>query len=343
MRKFPSAALLPIATGLLAATAIGLQAGAASAAPSTVTATTAISNRPDNGHGNPATWAFDDFARKLTVTVAAAGTCSALPAGDTCYTATLDDNGTFRTVLGAGAPAGTGGQIAHAVKGSLAGTGDFVFYAPATDALTGTVPATEDDNFMTPAADRASSVWPALAFANPSLVVFTPGENAYSYKYTTSCEMWTDANTNNDGQDPSAGNITGVNFCAVAYSNQVQVKNRATGKCLNEDQNTGLLSTYTCLPGTYASLRWEVVTYSDGSKDLVSVQTGKSARDNGLNAQLSLTSGQSPMLFQNGGIFRFAADSLVIGVNQQGNFARVIGSPSYSNLNNVRWDFGAVT
>ncbi|HEY7261212.1 MAG TPA: putative Ig domain-containing protein [Trebonia sp.] len=127
----------------------------------------------------------------------------------------------------------------------------------------------------------------------------------------------------------------------VATSNVVQVKNRATGKCLNEDKNTGLLSTYTCLPGTYVSLRWQVVTYSDGSKDLVSVQTGQSVRDNGLNKQLSLTGSLSPMRFQNGGIFRFA-DNLVIGVNRQGNFVPVIGSPSYSSLNNVRWDFGSV-
>jgi len=127
----------------------------------------------------------------------------------------------------------------------------------------------------------------------------------------------------------------------VATSNVVQVKNRATGKCLNEDKNTGLLSTYTCLPGTYVSLRWQVVTYSDGTRDLVSVQTGRSVRDNGLNGQLSLTGSLSPMRFQNGGIFRFP-DNLVMGVNRQGNFVPVIGSPSYSSLNNVRWDFGSV-
>ncbi|HEY7265747.1 MAG TPA: hypothetical protein VH589_30205 [Trebonia sp.] len=127
----------------------------------------------------------------------------------------------------------------------------------------------------------------------------------------------------------------------VAVSNVVQVKNRATGKCLNEDQNTGLLSTYTCLPGTYVSLRWQVVTYSDGTKDLVSVQTGQSVRDGVVNQQLSLTSTPSPMRFQNGGIFRFP-DNLVMGVNNQGNFVPVIGSPSNSSLDNVRWDFGSV-
>ena len=128
----------------------------------------------------------------------------------------------------------------------------------------------------------------------------------------------------------------------VATSGVVQVKNRATGKCLNENKNTGLLSTYTCMPGTYVSLRWQVVTYSDGTKDLVSVQTGQAVRDNGLNGQLSLTTADlSPMRFQNGGIFRFP-DNLVMGVNNQGNYVPVIGSPSTSSLNNVRWDFGSV-
>jgi hypothetical protein len=31
-----------------------------------------------------------------------------------------------------------------------------------------------------------------------------------------------------------------------------------------------------------------------------------------------------------------------MGVNLQGNFVPVIGSPSYSSLDNVRWDFGSV-
>jgi hypothetical protein len=145
-----------------------------------------------------------------------------------------------------------------------------------------------------------------------------------------------------DSSMPFTLTITpGSNPYPVSTSNVVQVKNRATGKCLNEDKNTGLLSTYTCLPGTYVSLRWQVVTYSDGTRDLVSVQTGQSVRDNGLNKQLSLTGSQSPMRFQNGGIFRFP-DNLVIGVNNQGNFVPVIGSPSYSSLDNVRWDFGSV-
>jgi hypothetical protein len=47
------------------------------------------------------------------------------------------------------------------------------------------------------------------------------------------------------------------------------------------------------------------------------------------------------MTFQNDGIFRFP-NNLVMGVNRQGSFVPVIGSPSNSNLNNVRWDFGSV-
>ena len=333
-----------IAAVLAAATLPMLGAVSASAVitPTSVTATTAISNRPDGGHGSPSTWAYDTFTRKLTVTTAPDAMCSGLPSGDTCYTATVSDSGTFETILGAGTPNGTGGQINHHVSGTIAGTGSYVFYAPGTDTLTGTVPATEDDNFSSSGSGFVSSGnWPAQAFATPADVVMNPGENVYSYKYASTCESWTDSSTNNDGQGAADGNITGLNFCAVAHSNVVQIKNRATGKCLNEDRNTGLLSTYACLPQTYASLRWQVVTYSDGTRDLVSVQTGGPVRDNGQNAQLSLTGSQSPMQFQNGGIFRFP-DSLVIGVNRQGNFIPVIGSPSYSNLDNVRWDFGAI-
>lgn len=337
-----------VALGIVSAAAFGSSASAVTSSASVIGPgtgwiySTSVQNRPDNGHGTPARWAYDNFTRKLTLTLANPASCPGMPAtGDTCYVATISDSGTFDAILGAGAPAGTGGQITHSVHGTMAGTYNLTAYAPDADDpnLGGTVPATENDNFTDPTGVHTTTNWLTQAFPTPGDVVVSGG--AYSWKYADTCESWTDASTNNDGQDPSAGNITGLNFCAVASSNMVQVKNRATGKCLNEDKNTGLLSTYTCLPGTYVSLRWKVVTYSDGTKDLVSVQTGLSVRDNGLNKQLSLTSAQSPMRFQNGGIFRFP-DNLVIGVNRQGNFIPVIGSPSYSSLNNVRWDFGAV-
>lgn len=328
-----------VALGIVSAAAFSSSASAATPA-SSVTFSTTIQNRPDNGHGTPARWAYDNFTRKLLVVESPQG-CPGMPAtGDTCYAASISDSGTFDAILGAGAPAGRGGQITHAVHGTLIGSYAVTAYAPDTDTLTGTVPATEDDNFADPTGVHTTTNWLTQAFATPGDVV-VGASLGYDWTYTDTCERWSDASTNNDGQDPSAGNITGLNFCAVGASNVVQVKNRATGKCLNEDKNTGLLSTYACESGTYVSLRWKVVTYSDGTRDLVSVQTGQSVRDNGVNHQLSLTGSQSPMRFQNGGIFRFA-DNLVIGVNLQGNFRPVIGSPSYSSLNNVRWDFGGV-
>ena len=329
-----------VALGIVSAAAFASSASAATPGGS-LTFSTNIQNRPDNGHGTPARWAYDNFTRQLTISVADPSSCPGMPAtGDTCFFAAIRDNGTFDAILGAGAPAGRGGQITHAVTGNLNGAYGVAAYAPDTDTLTGTVPATEDDNFADPTGVHTTTNWLTQAFATPGDVVLD-GTPLYSWSYGDTCELWTDASTNNDGQDASAGNITGLTFCAVATSNVVQVKNRATGKCLNEDKNTGLLSTYTCLPGTYVSLRWQVVTYSDGTRDLVSVQTGQSVRDGAVNQQLSLTSTASPMRFQNGGIFRFA-DNLVMGVNNQGNFVPVIGSPSYSSLNNVRWDFGSV-
>jgi hypothetical protein len=321
-----------VLAALLGSVFLASSAGAITA-PTTVTATTQISNRPDNGHGTPPRWAYDDFSRKLVVTVAADSACTSLPVGDTCYTATLTDTGTFSTILGAGTPSGAGGQISHQLTGSLNGTYSLTAYAPAADLLTGTVPATEDDSFTDPVV--SSTAWLTQAFATPADVHVDGG--AYSWKYKTTCETWTDASTNSDGTI-GAGNITGLNFCAVSSGSPIQVRNRATGRCLNENQATGLLSTYACEASIYASLRWRSVTYSDGTRDLVSVQTGKSVRDNGLNAQLSLTTGQAPVQFQTGGLIRFS-DSLLVGVNRQGNFVPVIGSPSFRSLNNVRWDY----
>src|SRR5262245_14444005 len=53
-----------VALGIVSAAAFGSSASAAT--PPHVASTT-ITNRPDNGHGSPATWAYDDFTRTLTV------------------------------------------------------------------------------------------------------------------------------------------------------------------------------------------------------------------------------------------------------------------------------------
>src|ERR1700735_920339 len=110
-----------VALPVLAATGFGLGAVAntavAHAAPTTVTAHTAVSNPPDGGNGGP--WAYDDFGRTLTVSVASSR--AGVPVGDTAYTASVTDHGQFNAVVGSLAPnqvvAGVKGL--HAVEGAM--------------------------------------------------------------------------------------------------------------------------------------------------------------------------------------------------------------------------------
>jgi hypothetical protein len=185
-----------------------LASGTALAAPSTVTAVTQVSNRPDGGHGTPSTWAYDDFTRTLTVTVASVQNPADTTAGLTDYTATITDHGQFHAVLGAGTPNQSGvfagAHIVHGVSGAMNGTYSLTVTAPSADTLTGTVPATEDDNFGAPAVTTAN--WPKQAFATATGVSVAGG--SYSWTYTRACESWTDA-SGTDGNAPADGNITG--------------------------------------------------------------------------------------------------------------------------------------
>jgi hypothetical protein len=194
---------------LIAATAAGIvAANKAEAAPSTVTASTHITNRPDSGNGG--TWAYDNFKRTLTVTVAASQ--AGVTAGDTAYTATVSDSGHFSALVGADTPnqVMAGAKIEHSASGSMNGGITYTVTAPSADALTGTVAATENDNFSTTGAGFTSTGnWPKLAFASAAGVTVTEG-NAWSWKYATACESWTDAASNGDGNLVNDGNITGM-------------------------------------------------------------------------------------------------------------------------------------
>lgn len=205
LKKILLGALAPLAAAGLA---LGVQWGsAANAAPTTVTATTHVINRPDGGHGTPSVWAYDNLERTLTVTVAADQT--GLPANTTRYTATITDKGSFSTVGGAGTPNQSlvpGAKIVHnGVKGSVNGTYALTVTAPSSDTLTGVVPAFENDSFAAPAV--LSTSWPALAFATPASAVVSGG--AYEWDYATACEHWADSSANGDGNSVSDGNITG--------------------------------------------------------------------------------------------------------------------------------------
>jgi hypothetical protein len=173
--------------------------------PTTVTATTHITSRPDSGNGG--VWAYDSVARVLTVTVAASQTGA--PTGDTLYTATVMDSGGFSAVQGAGTPSQfvPGSKVQHHVVGTLAGGLSYTVTAPTADTLTGVIPASEDDNFATPL--NSTSNWPKLAFATPTGVTVTEN-NDWSWTYKTSCETWVDSAANGDGNLSNDGNITGA-------------------------------------------------------------------------------------------------------------------------------------
>lgn len=124
----------------------------------------------------------------------------------------------------------------------------------------------------------------------------------------------------------------------VQRSNVVVIKNRHSGKCLNE--GAGVLSQYACdVAGTYASLRWQVATFADGTKYLESIATHQFAKDGTQGQQLSLTSAPSTFTPVNGGFFRFP-NGLVMDVKAMSlvNHAQVIGWPLNSQ-DNQRWDF----
>jgi hypothetical protein len=225
------------AAALMAAAAASVVGtGKASAAPVTVTATTQVSNHPENP-----TWAYDDFARTLTVSADSTATdCAALTGfvavADTCYKATVADTGQFHAILGALSPnqSTAGVKISHSVSGSMTGGASYVLYAPVTDTPSAAnIESTQDDNFTAPTVvDHKTSDWPAQAFATPSAVVaaYTNGGNGWSWTYKTQAETWIDGGTTGAGELPGNGNITGkINPVPYVYAGHVIVPD-TTGK-----------------------------------------------------------------------------------------------------------------
>lgn len=220
-RVLVAAAVLALTSGMAVAGAV-----TAHAAAPLVSASTTITNNPDSG-GN-GVWADDNFTRTLTIsTDATSSDCAALTgftaAADACYTASISDSGNATTVVGAFQPNQgsttaanqTGDKItgpAEAVP--FTGTASYQFYAPTGDVPSAAnVPATVNDNFTAQTGAASTSQWYLQAFTAAGRAnVNTNGLGNWSWKYANSCESWTDANTNSDGQStPLAddGNITG--------------------------------------------------------------------------------------------------------------------------------------
>jgi hypothetical protein len=217
IKRILAALAAPLALG--GALALGAGAANASPVPTTVTAVTHVQNRADSGaNGN---WAYDDYARTLTVTdsnTACQGIESFSSETDNCYTATISDVGQFHAIVGAFTPnqSHLGLKVERGVSGSMNGGASYTLYAPKSDTLTGTVKAFENDHFGAPSSgDTTTSDWPAQTFSSPSGVTlaYDNAGNDWSWTYKTGCESWTDSGVNGDGNLAADGNITG-RLCA---------------------------------------------------------------------------------------------------------------------------------
>jgi len=224
-------AALALAAGVTAMTAGAASArqlpfGPGRASTVTATATTRIANDPDSGHGTPAIWATDTITRTVTVTkgTQVPGTGCGLAASDGCwsFTADLSDSGTFTTIPGAGTPnqacAGCAGLLiaSPAVSGMIQGTYTVTFDASAPVADASLVAKNHDDLGLPAVPPYTSTTWGEQFFpAGTSFGSIAGGAYTWTYQvvkggfpfFTT--QRWTDSSSNNDGNSPGAGNITG--------------------------------------------------------------------------------------------------------------------------------------
>lgn len=253
MRKF--AYLL---VGLLCS--VGLSAGfaltatAASAAPLTVSGTTFLPDNGDSGNSLSGNfWADDSFQRVLSVT-ATADACAVPVNGLTCYTATVSDTGTFRTIVGNGQapnPSSTtdpGSNIAFpSVSGPFTGSATYIFQTSATPAAADIPNVTDNHGGHPSTGARSTADWFVNAFSSSTafdnsagLPVIIGGANdnvlqdTWGWTYTSmtgagahtnavACESWSDSAANNAGLGASDGNITGTQCAGILKPHYVRV------------------------------------------------------------------------------------------------------------------------
>jgi hypothetical protein len=286
LRRLTGTMALTLLAGLgLAVSGNVAAATAASAGTPLVSATTSIANDPDTG-GN-GTWADDDFTRTLTVsTDPTSSDCAALAgwtaSADVCYSAAITDAGTANTVVNAFQPNQgsstladqTGDKITGPSEGvPFTGTASYQFYAPAGGIPSAAdVPATLNDNFAKPSGAASTSEWYLEAFAATGRTgVYTGGIGNWSWTYADSCESWTDANTNSQGQSTPLsddGNITGK-ACATPAGfsgGQGDVINRFGNGLDVRDQRPAVNNLIIAYPvtGTDPAVQFDVIPVGDG-------------------------------------------------------------------------------
>jgi hypothetical protein len=195
----------------------------------TVTAVTTLSDRPESG--NAGNWADAQITRTASVTrheAAPSTDCGSSATQCWFYTATISDAGSFATISGADTPnqacTEPGGEscdglvISGTIDGSLAGGGTLEFYANSNTPNASLVPTSGTGTAPTDTAD-----WYKLFFPSATDFGLTNNPNApwtaWSWTYTApaTCENWTDAYNNGDGNGTYAadGNIAGQNQCTA--------------------------------------------------------------------------------------------------------------------------------
>ncbi|HUC58533.1 MAG TPA: hypothetical protein VMA95_14110 [Streptosporangiaceae bacterium] len=187
-----------------------------------------LNGRDDSGNGG--NWAKDDITRTVTVLRQGAvpvSDCGGAATACYFYTETISDTGTFTTDAEASTPnqacTEPGGQscdglkISGTVVGSISGGGDEEFYADqATPAAPKTLSYT--GNGPTDTTDWYKLFFPAdTIFGSPSGSAAGDPWTTWSWSYAapSTCETWTDAYNNGDGNGTYAadGNIAGLNQC----------------------------------------------------------------------------------------------------------------------------------
>jgi hypothetical protein len=196
--------------------ALGLAVPAASAAVApAVTASTQLSNRGDSG-GN-GDWATDAMTRRLVITQTGRSGSTRI------FTAAVTDTGRFTTIPRAYTPnqggADLGLKIAELLQGTFTGKAAYSFTANASPQAS-LVPRAE--NGTPSSGPKTTSLWYEQAF--PAGTAFGgTGITTWGWNYTATAvtflrgggfnlctQKWSDASTNNGGQDANSGNITGT-------------------------------------------------------------------------------------------------------------------------------------
>lgn len=198
--------------------------GHAASKPYVLSASTAITNRPDSG--NFGTWATDNFTRKTTVTLVGQVSVSNCPGSTTgqcwLWTFKISDAGHFTTIPGDLSPEGSV-PLEVAVTGTMTGgTSTGEFYGSFRFGGDKRMPATEDDHGTVPSGRHATTNWAEQFFGAGAVFNSTanpggPDLNKWSWEYTAafgsdaSCphaaSQWVDSYVNS-GSTSFYGDIT---------------------------------------------------------------------------------------------------------------------------------------